>query len=521
MDPVPMLKRRQAQTQLLSDVFGAIRRGRLLQPGDSVGVCVSGGADSVALLLLLIELQEKLGVVLGVVHFNHQLRGKQSDSDENFVAKLAAKYDLPLHVGRENVAAKAKREKANLEDAGRRARYGFFARLVEEQKLTRLAVAHTADDQAETVLAHILRGTGLAGLGGIHPTSSPIVRPLLQIRRATLRVYLKDRKQSWREDATNRDTSKMRARIRKKLLPLLEKQFQPATVQHLSALANFAREDNACLDFIAASSASARCNRENGAISIDIPELLTSPQVTASAPAAHDSPGPRVPYPLGLSKGGLEPTPPQTRAITRRIIRQIIHQAKPQAGQLTATHVDAILHIAEHGENGKSLPLPGGMEVRREHDKLLFRAIPNIANKNKIAHPAKEFEHHIDFSGTEAIIRVPCLACVFRLRMIDWPPKRGETSTTGPVLDRHALRLPLVLRNWRPGDRLRPAGHRNAHKLKRLLNEQRVSPWEREGWPVLTSAGSLVWARGFPVAPEFAANDSTRVGVLIAEEKIS
>jgi tRNA(Ile)-lysidine synthase len=518
-----MLKRHRAQTQLVSDVLGAIRRGRLLQPGDSVGVCVSGGADSVALLLLLIELQQKLGVVLSVVHFNHQLRGQQSDADNKFVARLAAKYDLPLHVGRENVAAKAKREKANLEDAGRRARYGFFARLVEEQKLTRLAVAHTADDQAETVLAHILRGAGLAGLAGIHPTTSHIVRPLLQIRRAALRVYLKDRKQSWREDATNLDTTRMRARIRKKLLPLLEKQFQPAAVDHLNALAAFAREDNACLDFIAASTASARCNRENGAISIDIQELLLgSPQVPTSAPAALDSPGPRVPHPLRFSKsGGLNPTQPQTRAITRRIIRQIIHQAKPQAGQLTAAQVDTILHLAEHGENGKSLPLPGRIEVRREHNKLIFQALPKPANKNKVAHPAKEFEHHIDFSGTETIIRVPCLACVFRLRMIDWPPKRGETSTMGPVLDRHALRLPLVLRNWRPGDRLRPAGHRNAHKLKRLLNEQRVSPWEREGWPVLTSAGSLVWARGFPVAPEFAANDSTKVGVLIAEEKIS
>jgi tRNA(Ile)-lysidine synthase len=490
IDPVSVLKRHQGRTQLLFDLLVAIRRGRLLQPGDSVGVCVSGGADSVALLLLLIELQEKLGIVLGVVHFNHQLRGKQSDADEKFVAKVAAKYDLPLHVGREKVAAKAKREKANLEDAGRRARYGFFARLVEEQKLTRLAVAHTADDQAETVLAHILRGTGLAGLGGIHSTSSHIVRPLLQIRRAALRVYLKDRKQSWREDATNRDTSKMRARIRKKLLPLLEKQFQPAAVDHLNALAAFAREDNACLDFIAACTVNTLCKGENGTISIDIHELL-------------------------------DPTRPQTKAIARRIIRQIIHQAKPQAGQLTATHVDAILHLAEHGENGKSLPLPGRIEVRRQHNKLIFQAIPNLTNENKIAHPAKEFEHHIDFSDTEAMIRVPCLACVFRLRMIDWPPKRGETSTTGPVLDRHALRLPLVLRNWRPGDRLRPAGHRNAHKLKRLLNEQRVSLWEREGWPVLTSAGSLVWARGFPVAPEFAANDSTRVGILIAEEKIS
>jgi tRNA(Ile)-lysidine synthase len=517
-----MAKPHQATAQLLNAVLTTIRHGRLLQSGDNLGVCVSGGADSVAMLFLLLDLREKLGLVLSVIHFNHQLRGKQSDADEKFVAKLADKHGLPFHVAREDVKAKARREKSNLEDAARRARYAFFAQLVQKEKVTRVAVGHTADDQAETVLAHILRGTGVAGLAGIHPASAHLIRPLLQIRRSALRAYLKSRRQTWREDATNRDITKMRARIRKKLLPLLEKQFQPAAVEHLSALASFAREDNAYLDATAASSVTTLCKQENGAISIDIQELLRSPQLTTSAPTATNFPRPRVAHPLRLSKGGgLEPTQLQTKAITRRMIRQIVDQAKPQAGQLTAPHVDAILHLAERGKNGSSLPLPGGMEVRRDQNKLTFRAIPPTANKNKLAQPAKAFEHRIEFSGTEAVIRVPCLACVFRLRMIDWPPKRGETSTTGPVLDRHALRLPLVLRNWRPGDRLRPAGHRNAHKLKRLLNQKRVSPWERDGWPVLTSAGSLVWARGFPVAPEFAAKDSTKVGILIAEEKIS
>src|SRR5208337_2251516 len=122
---------------------------------------------------------------------------------------------------RENIAAKTKSERGNLEDVARRARYAFFERLVQEGRLARVAVAHTADDQAETVLAHILRGTGLAGLGGIHPQTESVVRPLLGIRRAELRAYLRAKKQKWREDATNQDTARMRARIRKKLLPLL------------------------------------------------------------------------------------------------------------------------------------------------------------------------------------------------------------------------------------------------------------------------------------------------------------
>ena len=151
-----------------------------LPPGQRVGVAVSGGADSLALLLLLFELKEKLGIVVSIVHFNHKLRGRASDADEKFVAKLAERLGLPFFVDREDISGKSKRERANLEDAARRARYAFFERLVAEGQLDKIAVAHTADDQAETVLAHILRGTGLAGLGGIHPEFGCVFRPLLQ-----------------------------------------------------------------------------------------------------------------------------------------------------------------------------------------------------------------------------------------------------------------------------------------------------------------------------------------------------
>src|SRR5690242_20305056 len=221
----------------------------MMRPGDRVGVAVSGGADSVALLLLLLELRKKLGIVLSVVHFNHKLRGKASGADEEFVAKLAAKHGLEFHTASVYVAKKAKEERANLEDAARRARYDYFRSLVESGVCGHIAVAHTADDQAETVLAHILRGTGLAGLGGIHPvTKAGIVRPLLGVRRGDLRKYLQAKRQPWRDDATNRDTAKQRARMRKKLLPLLEKEFNPKSVQHLADLANAAREDEALIE---------------------------------------------------------------------------------------------------------------------------------------------------------------------------------------------------------------------------------------------------------------------------------
>ena len=464
-------------------------------------MAVSGGADSVALLLLLLELRDKLGIVLSVLHFNHKLRGKASDADEQFVKKLAAKHGLEFHSASLHVAKKAKKERANLEDAARRARYNYFRSLAESGTCTRIAVAHTADDQAETVLAHILRGTGLAGLGGIHPVAGPVVRPLLKIRRSELRRFLRAQKQTWCEDATNRDTKRTRARIRKKLLPLLEKQFQPAIVEHLSTLADLAREDEAFLDAIAEERLRTLVRRSGEHERITVDGLFEPWKEKA------------------LSGGNTEGTENTETALSKRMVRRIVEGVKPRAGQLGAHHVEAVLELARSGQNGSALSLPGGVEVHRERDALVFCGIAK-AKSETVFRTAREYEYGIELASGAVLVRVPELGCAFRFRVIDWPLKRGETKEEGTVLDCHRLRAPVVLRNWRPGDRLHPVGHRSVHKLKRLLNEKRVNRWERDGWPVLTSGGVLAWARGFPVDAEFAADERTRAGVVIVEEQI-
>ena len=209
----------------------------MLRAGDRVGVGVSGGADSVALLRLLEELSAELGIRLAVLHFNHQLRGAESDADESFVAQLAAARGIEFLAGREDVAAAPAGAGWNLEDAARRLRYAFFASAVKAGRVTRVAVAHTADDQAETVLARLVRGTGPAGLASIYPVKGHVVRPLLEIRRSELRSYLTTLGQSWREDASNLDLTRLRARLRHQVLPVLERELQPAIVEHLGRLA--------------------------------------------------------------------------------------------------------------------------------------------------------------------------------------------------------------------------------------------------------------------------------------------
>jgi len=487
---------------LSQQLLQQLKAQEFVRPGDRVGVAVSGGADSVALLLLLLELRERLGMVLSIVHFNHKLRGKASDADEKFVAKLAAKHELELHSASLPVAKKAKRERANLEDAARRARYDYFRSLVESGACTRIAVAHTADDQAETVLSHILRGTGLAGLGGIHPVAGPVFRPLLSVRRSELRAYLRRRKQNWREDATNRDTKRMRARIRKKLLPLLERQFQPAVVEHLATLANLAREDEAALQGRAEVLVSAVEKEIKGGLRIPAREIARLKSASRNQP----------------EKDNVERIPLDSTAVCKRMVRHIIARIKSRQGELGANHVDAVLELVGSGRNGSSIYLPGGVEVRKERDSVVFRAMENAHSGT--AQTAREYEYDIDLARGSQDLRVPELGCVFRLRLIDCSSERAETKKEESVLDRDRLRSPLVLRNWRPGDRLRPFGHQNAHKLKRLLNEKHVSRWERDGWPVLTSGGTLVWARSFPVAADFAANERTGKGIVIAEEPL-
>ena len=217
---------------LAESVLSLIRRDELLQAGDRVGIAVSGGIDSVALLCLLLELRHELGIVLSVIHFNHKLRGADSDADQVFVEGSAREHGLEFYCKSDDAAELASHQHSGLEAAARELRYGFFQRLLgadepestQEPPLNKIATGHTLDDQAETVLMRLIRGTGLRGLGGIHPRivvededgngHGEIVRPLLGVRRQELEKYLNDLKQPWREDSSNRSTKYLRNQLR-------------------------------------------------------------------------------------------------------------------------------------------------------------------------------------------------------------------------------------------------------------------------------------------------------------------
>jgi len=477
----------------------AIRDHRMIFAGDRVGVAVSGGADSLALLRLFEDLRGELGISLCVAHLNHGLRGDAADSDETFVGGLARELDVPFLAAREDVAALARRNHWNLEDAGRRARYAFFEKLVRDGRCTKIAVAHTADDQAETLLARLIRGTGSRGLVGIHRVRGAVIRPLLDARREELREYLRARGQTWREDASNEDTTRLRARVRQQLLPLIERDFAPAIVERLTNLAEIQSGEEAFWNALVEERLAAIQGKAGGAVSVEIEELL--------AP---------LPQLAGKQDASL--------ALSRRVILALLRQAARGESDFDAKHVQQVLHLASKSQSGRRIELPHGVRVVRVFERLEFvpreasePASSGLAARSRV----RPFEYVVALPDSGAAeIEVPELRARFYLKAIDWPSTPRDTKQETEALDADRLTPPLVLRNWRPGDACHFAGKRQAQKLKQLFAEGRISLSDRKNWPVLTSTGRVAWVRGWPPAADFSARKETRRGILVRFEEL-
>jgi tRNA(Ile)-lysidine synthase len=492
----------------------AIRRSRRILPGTRVAVAVSGGADSVALLRILESLANELGITLIVAHLNHSLRGSESAADAKFVESLARERNLRFVQRTEDVAAVARREGWNLEDAGRRLRHRFFGQLVAEGIADQLAVAHTADDQAETLLAHLMRGTGMTGLAGIHPVAGPVVRPLLEMRRQDLRDYLRSLNQQWREDSTNSDTRRMRARIRKDLLPLIERDFSPAIVAHLNELARFAREEEEFWTAFVEERFQALTRKGDEGVRIASSDLLAPHHLLKKIPHENSSA-------LKVSAQA-EQTAAPLRTVTERLIRRIYEAVQGDRRELSAKHVEQIIHLAHHLKSGHAAELPRGIVVRREFGELIFARVHNVASRpgKETAERANAYQYEVRLPLSEtSSVTVAELGKRLSLNLIDWPCAQSDTIRDIQALDADLLRSPLILRNWRPGDSFRPRGRRDERKLKQMLQAERVPASQRGTWPVLESGGQVVWALGMAPADECSAKAGTRKGLLILEEK--
>lgn len=507
------------QSPIAQSVLRHILNEGTISPGDHAGIAVSGGADSVALLRILDEIRRELGVSLSVIHFDHQLRGEESDRDAEFVRDLACMHGCDFAFERQNVAAAAEHNGWNLEDAARRLRYAFFQRVIEQHRATLVAVAHTADDQAETVLSHLIRGTGPAGLGGIYPIvhlpAGIIIRPLLRIRRTELRAYLKEIGQNWREDSTNADVHRLRARIRTQLLPILERDFSPSVVEHLSELSRLAREEEVFWSSLVDERYEALVQHTTAGVSIGIGHLL--------------NPFSRPEKKLLPDRSGRHRIlDTSSRPLTERLVRRLYEDVHGDRRGLGADHVQQVIRLATQSISGQRVELPGGILVERVFDRLTASRIRTSRNasprvKRETVTSRIAYNYTVALPSTAvglATVSVPEVGTRFCLKLIDWADSERETSEDSQTFDADSLRAPLILRNWRPGDAYTPCGRRQPRKLKQMLLAARVPAGQRRDWPVLESAGAVIWARGMPVADAVRVGRATRVAIEIVEEKL-
>lgn len=417
-----------------------LRRTGLLSPGEEILVAVSGGVDSVVLLYLLRFPLADWGFRLSAAHFDHRMRPR-SDEDAAWVAGLCRAWGVPLVRGVSDSPLRS-------EAAAREARYRFLQGAAERVGARTIVTAHHADDQAETVLFRLIRGTGVRGLGGIPPRRGPFVRPLLPFRRSTIEAYAAAAGLRSREDPTNVDVRFARNRIRHRILPELEA-IRPGAVEAIARLADEAREFEAARD-------RALARLESEAVVAEGPDRIV------------------LARPVLLTYD-----PPTLAGVLRRILRRF--GAIPGRGGTAAA-----VEFTNSGASGAGIQLAGGIRIEREFDRIVVRrgqqrATGAEARDRPLAIGGRgPGEGEAEIGGRR-----------YRIR---WGPNDARGGG-GERFDPEALAFPLTVRGWRDGDRVRlPYGSK---KLKKLFGEKRVARSDRDALPVIADAqGRILWVPG-------------------------
>jgi tRNA(Ile)-lysidine synthetase-like protein len=509
---------------LLARVRQYAQRYRLFSLGETVVVGVSGGPDSLCLLHLLRRLAPELRLWLHVAHLHHGLRGAEADADAAFVAELADCWGLPCTIGRADVAALAREAGLSPEEAARHARYRFLAEVAEAGGATTLAVGHNADDQAETVLMHFLRGSGAAGLRGMLPrtlldesweqpsTNTPrihesgerifvyswshswtaqppavsgadgdmsdpppspgprvpasprlyLIRPLLAISRAEIEAYCAEYRLAPRTDRSNEDTTFFRNRLRHELLPILET-YNPGIRDVLAHTAEVLAGDHEVLRREVEESWKSLLSVEN------------SEEVCFSLPIWRG-------LPLGLQ---------------RATLREAIHRLRRSVRNINWEHVERAAWLAREGHTGQAATLAAGLELQIGYDSL------------RVAGESAPWQVDLPQVGEPMILRAPGVTdlgggwqvSVQRLRRDEAPDDFSGTDPWSAFLAADAVGDALTLRPRAPGDRFCPlglAGH--SVKLNEFMIDAKIARDTRSGWPLLVGRGGIAWVCGLRLA---------------------
>jgi tRNA(Ile)-lysidine synthase len=455
--PVEILVRRTAQ------------KHHMLAPGDHVLVAVSGGADSVALLFCLHRLARELHISLSIAHLNHRIRGLEGDADEDFVRRLSADLKLPFFSEIIEVQRRAAEAKENLEELARQTRYDFLRRTAQRIGAHKIAVGHTLNDQAETILFRFIRGSGIEGLSAIHPVvEGLVIRPLLECSRDSILEYLKQTGAGYRDDSTNKDLQHSRNRIRRELLPYLEAHFNPQLIPTLAREASLAREAWAFIESAANQAFANLHSRNSEGILINPKDLLE-----------------------------LHP------ALQKQVVRRALRESHGSLRGITSRHIESILSLCGNGCSGDQIRLPHGRTALRQFDTLLL-----------MTHPPQQtpsFIYRLDLPGE---CHVAEAGVVFRSTVCSAPdPKTMKDNRSRQAfLDSSALPRFLTIRSREPGDRYGGPGHR---KVKKLLIDGRIPSLQRSALPMVVAGKDVIWIPGFRPGRAYEAPPGSPTGILL------
>ena len=442
----------------------------LIKAGDRVLVAVSGGADSVALLYLLHSMGN---LDLLVAHLNHGLRGEESDGDELFVRRLAADLGLPVFAERADVRALAADGRLSLEDAGRRARYAFFGRIAAEHGAVSVALAHHADDQAETVLMRLLRGAGGTGLAGMSPRSAGrYVRPLLCVTRAEIESYLRERRLHFRVDSSNASNEFLRNRIRNQLLPLLAG-YNPAVFERLTATAEIVAADEELLAALTDQALNRLARQSAGSVTLGTGPLRT-----------------------------------ELKGLRMRLYRRAIVLVKGDLAHISFRHLQDLDRLLFSPKPNARISLPDGITARRSYGELeILRDGPldEAEWKDPILVPGPG-EYLLPGGGRLTVSMGGEL-----------PPGLG-LGRWQAGFDIASVPFPWLVRAFCPGDRMVPLGMTGEKKVKDIFIDAKVPLTARRRIPLVLCGGNLIWVAGLRVSELTRIKDSTTATVAVRVE---